>query len=408
MASNNAARTGPNATTYTMQQRPGAVLAQRGVATSGTQHQLIIYTRNDQQAYSQGQAPGTYTIIQTQSPGEPPRTVYQPRSMVNSGRQEIQRQYVQTTANGPATSTSGSSTQQSGSTQPPVLHIQVLPHSGAPTSTQAQLVDKRINHVTSLPPSHAHSSTHQQIISGHLQGQASDQVVVADRRPGPSSSIAVHHQQPLPAQRPAPRSKAQRSIPTAPPPPQQIKQEELFDDLTMHPTHMPMPDSFNMILDQLHSSGESPKAFYRKLKKQFKYLVYENECYQEELRNSQRHLLKLSRDKNFLLDRLAVYEVVEDQSEDDDSDADSDATVEEKPKPKKKKVQQSRKRTAAGTVVKKNAKEAVKMEEDNNSQASMDGQTPQPQPASQPVDQTSQSNAVEPMVPSTSVESSQT
>lgn len=61
--------------------------------------------------------------------------------------------------------------------------------------------------------------------------------------------------------------------------------------------------------------------------------VKENECYQEELRNSQRHLLKLSRDKNFLLDRLLNYESAEEPSE--ESDADSDATIEEKIKPKK-------------------------------------------------------------------------
>lgn len=53
-----------------------------------------------------------------------------------------------------------------------------------------------------------------------------------------------------------------------------IKQDELFDDLSMHPVQMPLPDSFNTILDQIQSSGESPKSFYRRLKKQFKYLVY--------------------------------------------------------------------------------------------------------------------------------------
>ena len=39
------------------------------------------------------------------------------------------------------------------------------------------------------------------------------------------------------------------------------------------------------------------KENYRLLKKRFKFLVYENECYQEEIRNLQRKLLKLSRDK---------------------------------------------------------------------------------------------------------------
>ncbi|KIH66471.1 hypothetical protein ANCDUO_03204 [Ancylostoma duodenale] len=75
------------------------------------------------------------------------------------------------------------------------------------------------------------------------------------------------------------------------------------------------------------------KDAYRILKRRFKYLVYENECYQEELRNLQRKLLKLSRDKNFLLDRLGQFEKFSDSS-DEDSDA-SHKTCDEKPKPKK-------------------------------------------------------------------------
>uniref|UniRef100_A0A1I8E9P3 INO80 complex subunit E N-terminal domain-containing protein n=1 Tax=Wuchereria bancrofti TaxID=6293 RepID=A0A1I8E9P3_WUCBA len=59
----------------------------------------------------------------------------------------------------------------------------------------------------------------------------------------------------------------------------------------------------------------------------------ENECYQEELRNLQRKLLKLSRDKNFLLDRLLLYEKLSDSSDESDS---SVKTVEEKVPPKKK------------------------------------------------------------------------
>uniref|UniRef100_A0AAF5PPE0 INO80 complex subunit E n=1 Tax=Wuchereria bancrofti TaxID=6293 RepID=A0AAF5PPE0_WUCBA len=75
------------------------------------------------------------------------------------------------------------------------------------------------------------------------------------------------------------------------------------------------------------------KEEYRELKHRFKFLVYENECYQEELRNLQRKLLKLSRDKNFLLDRLLLYEKLSDSSDESDS---SVKTVEEKVPPKKK------------------------------------------------------------------------
>jgi len=91
-------------------------------------------------------------------------------------------------------------------------------------------------------------------------------------------------------------------------------------------------------------SSQAPKEAYRVLKKRFKFLVYENECYQEEIRNLQRKLLKLSRDKklakqlinfnnlpSFLLDRLLPNEKLSDSS--DDSDA-SIAKVDDK-RPKK-------------------------------------------------------------------------
>ncbi|WKY00945.1 hypothetical protein Q1695_015169 [Nippostrongylus brasiliensis] len=101
------------------------------------------------------------------------------------------------------------------------------------------------------------------------------------------------------------------------------------------------------------------KDAYRILKRRFKYLVYENECYQEELRNLQRKLLKLSRDKNFLLDRLGQFEKF-DESSDEDSDA-SNKTSDEKPKPKKRARPAQRKRTAddglEGTSVAKRSAE---------------------------------------------------
>uniref|UniRef100_A0A0N5AJY7 HALZ domain-containing protein n=1 Tax=Syphacia muris TaxID=451379 RepID=A0A0N5AJY7_9BILA len=74
----------------------------------------------------------------------------------------------------------------------------------------------------------------------------------------------------------------------------------------------------------------TPKEEYRQLKKQFKCLVYENESYQEELRNLQLKLLGLSRDKNFLLDRLQQYEKLSSSSED------SEKTVDESPVASKK------------------------------------------------------------------------
>ncbi|XP_013399918.1 INO80 complex subunit E [Lingula anatina] len=56
------------------------------------------------------------------------------------------------------------------------------------------------------------------------------------------------------------------------------------------------------------------KQKYRVLKRKLKYLIFEQECFTEELRKAQRKLLKVSRDKSFLLDRLLQYEKLEDSS----------------------------------------------------------------------------------------------
>ncbi|XP_035386874.1 INO80 complex subunit E isoform X2 [Electrophorus electricus] len=67
------------------------------------------------------------------------------------------------------------------------------------------------------------------------------------------------------------------------------------------------------------------KRKYKNLKRKLKFLVYEQECFQEELRRTQRKLLKVSRDKSFLLDRLLQYERVDEDSSDSDATASSDS-----------------------------------------------------------------------------------
>ncbi|XP_046361532.1 INO80 complex subunit E-like isoform X3 [Haliotis cracherodii] len=67
------------------------------------------------------------------------------------------------------------------------------------------------------------------------------------------------------------------------------------------------------------------KGKYKTLKKKLKLLVYEQECFLEELRKAQRKLLKVSRDRSFLLDRLLQYEKVNDSSGDSDATASSDS-----------------------------------------------------------------------------------
>ncbi|XP_077577982.1 INO80 complex subunit E isoform X2 [Stigmatopora nigra] len=66
------------------------------------------------------------------------------------------------------------------------------------------------------------------------------------------------------------------------------------------------------------------KRKYKNLKRKLKFLVYEHECFQEELRRAQRKLLKVSRDKSFLLDRLLPYERVDEDSSDSEATVSSD------------------------------------------------------------------------------------
>uniref|UniRef100_A0A6I8P243 INO80 complex subunit E n=1 Tax=Ornithorhynchus anatinus TaxID=9258 RepID=A0A6I8P243_ORNAN len=89
------------------------------------------------------------------------------------------------------------------------------------------------------------------------------------------------------------------------------------------------------------------KKKYRNLKRKLKFLIYEHECFQEELRKAQRKLLKVSRDKSFLLDRLLQYENVDEDSSDSDATASSENSetegttkLVETPAPKRKKSPQ--------------------------------------------------------------------
>ncbi|XP_070204964.1 INO80 complex subunit E-like isoform X2 [Littorina saxatilis] len=81
---------------------------------------------------------------------------------------------------------------------------------------------------------------------------------------------------------------------------------------------MPVPDSYP-------ETDIDYKQKYKALKKRLKLLVYEQECFLEELRKAQRKLLKVAKDRSFLLDRLMQYEKVDDSSDDSDATASSDS-----------------------------------------------------------------------------------
>lgn len=57
------------------------------------------------------------------------------------------------------------------------------------------------------------------------------------------------------------------------------------------------------------------------------YVFQENECFQEALRSTQRKLLKVNRDKSFLLDRLLQYEKVDTSFSESDETESSDEEV---------------------------------------------------------------------------------
>ncbi|RWS05314.1 INO80 complex subunit E-like protein [Dinothrombium tinctorium] len=67
------------------------------------------------------------------------------------------------------------------------------------------------------------------------------------------------------------------------------------------------------------------KQKYRNLKRKLKLLIYENEYYSEELRKTQRQLLQVTRDKNFLLDKLLTYENLNSTTSDSDATDSSDS-----------------------------------------------------------------------------------
>lgn len=93
------------------------------------------------------------------------------------------------------------------------------------------------------------------------------------------------------------------------------------------------PDDFN--------DDVNYKDKYRTLKRKLKSLLYEQECFHEELRKIQRKCLRVSRDKSFLLDRLLQYEQPELSSDEELTDSSDDE--EEKPQITKKQISKTSK-----------------------------------------------------------------
>ncbi|XP_068998520.1 INO80 complex subunit E isoform X3 [Embiotoca jacksoni] len=89
------------------------------------------------------------------------------------------------------------------------------------------------------------------------------------------------------------------------------------------------------------------KRKYKNLKRKLKFLVYEQECFQEELRRAQRKLLKVSRDKSFLLDRLLQYERVDEDSSDSEATVSSENSEGEGPRERERERDGAKKRKSS-------------------------------------------------------------
>ncbi|XP_067365646.1 INO80 complex subunit E isoform X4 [Channa argus] len=92
------------------------------------------------------------------------------------------------------------------------------------------------------------------------------------------------------------------------------------------------------------------KRKYKNLKRKLKFLVYEQECFQEELRRAQRKLLKVSRDKSFLLDRLLQYERVDEDSSDSEATVSSENSEVEGPREREREREGAKKRRSSPGV----------------------------------------------------------
>ncbi|XKL68448.1 hypothetical protein PGB90_003939 [Kerria lacca] len=75
--------------------------------------------------------------------------------------------------------------------------------------------------------------------------------------------------------------------------------------------------------EETNSDEVNYRQEYRKLKRKLKLLIYENECFQESLRNTERKFLSATRDRNFLLERLSTYEPIDTSTSDTEETAES-------------------------------------------------------------------------------------
>uniref|UniRef100_A0A915DAS2 INO80 complex subunit E n=1 Tax=Ditylenchus dipsaci TaxID=166011 RepID=A0A915DAS2_9BILA len=255
--------------------------------------------------------------IQQQRP--PPRHVQQQQQHNSNNSNNQQQQHVILPAK-----LIGSSTQQAQQHQPP-LNSPINQQVHRQQESSISIAQTPYDSNNTNPPQHQHGPPI------HLYNPAPQPIATHSRNiilanSGPSSATP-HLSQTLSSENSAAGSPAvvihdQLAYGPGPPAQQQHYQQPGGPPTTF--------------VVQQGSGDNNPKEKYRELKRKFKFLVYENEYYQEELRNLQRKLLKLSRDKNFLLDRLGNHENNSSDNSSDDSEASVKTLEDRLPKQKRK------------------------------------------------------------------------
>nr|CAG4651524.1 EOG090X0LZH [Simocephalus serrulatus]SVE94658.1 EOG090X0LZH [Simocephalus serrulatus] len=87
------------------------------------------------------------------------------------------------------------------------------------------------------------------------------------------------------------------------------------------------------------------KDKYRNLKRKLKFLIYENECFSMEIRNMEKRLLRILKDRTFLLDMLTQHEAASpafESSDDDLTDSSDEVKMQHKNSDRKKKMKTER------------------------------------------------------------------
>jgi len=108
------------------------------------------------------------------------------------------------------------------------------------------------------------------------------------------------------------------------------------------------------------------KDKYRNLKRKLKFLIYENECFSMEIRNMEKRLLRVLKDRTFLLDILTQHENGSPEFDSTDNDmtdsSDGEIKMPVKTSEKKKRLKMATTKKNPGTITKTKKKPQNKLD----------------------------------------------